>query len=164
MTGELESLVAGASAAGAVVAAAGAGAVPGERQADALAAYRRARDLLAAELGLEPGEELRRLEQAVLRQEVPAPPPPRRHNLPAPLTSFLGREQDLARVEELLEHVRLVTLTGTGGVGKTRLAVEAGAGGRPVPGRGVAGRAGRGRRSGVGGRAGDEGAGGAAGR
>ena len=48
-----------------------------ERQADALAAYRRARDLLAAELGLEPGEELRRLEQAVLRQEVPAAPPPR---------------------------------------------------------------------------------------
>ena len=46
------------------------------RQADALAAYRRARDLLAAELGLEPGEELRRLEQAVLRQEVPAAPPP----------------------------------------------------------------------------------------
>ena len=49
----------------------------GERQADALAAYRRARDMLAAELGLEPGEELRRLEQAVLRQEVPAAPPPR---------------------------------------------------------------------------------------
>ena len=47
------------------------------RQADALAAYRRARDLLATELGLEPGEELRRLEQAVLRQEVPAAPPPR---------------------------------------------------------------------------------------
>ena len=46
-----------------------------ERQADALAAYRRARDTLAAELGLEPGEELRRLEQAVLRQEVPAARP-----------------------------------------------------------------------------------------
>ena len=98
-----------------------------ERQADALAAYRRARDLLATELGLEPGEELRRLEQAVLRQEVPAAPPPARHNLPAPLTSFLGREQDLARVEELLGQARLVTLTGTGGTGKTRLAVEAGA-------------------------------------
>ena len=97
------------------------------RQADALAAYRRARDLLATELGLEPGEELRQLEQAVLRQEVPAPPPPRRHNLPAPLTSFLGREQDLAGVEKLLEQARLVTLTGTGGTGKTRLALEAGA-------------------------------------
>ena len=98
-----------------------------ERQADALAAYRRARDMLAAELGLEPGEELRRLEQAVLRQEVPAAAPSVRHNLPAPLTSFLGREQDLARLERLLGEARLVTLTGTGGTGKTRLALEAGA-------------------------------------
>ena len=73
-----------------------------ERQADALAAYRRARDLMATELGLEPGEELRRLEQAVLRQEVPAAAPPARGNLPAPLTSFVGRAQELARVEELL--------------------------------------------------------------
>ena len=98
-----------------------------ERQADALAAYRRARDLLAGELGLEPGEELRRLEQAVLRQEVPAAPPPARGNLPAPLTSFVGREQDLARLDGLLGEARLVTLSGTGGTGKTRLAVEAGA-------------------------------------
>ena len=136
-----------------------------ERQADALAAYRRARDMLAAELGLEPGEELRRLEQAVLRQEVPAAPPPARHNLPAPLTSFVGREQDLARVEELLGRARLVTLTGTGGTGKTRLALEAGA--RMIgrfAGWGVAGRAGRRGRSGAGGRAGDGRAGGAAGR
>jgi predicted ATPase/DNA-binding SARP family transcriptional activator len=98
-----------------------------ERQADALAAYRRARDLMATELGLEPGEELRRLEQAVLRQEVPAAAPPPRGNLPAPLTSFVGRAQELARVEELLGGARLVTLTGIGGTGKTRLAVEAGA-------------------------------------
>jgi predicted ATPase/DNA-binding SARP family transcriptional activator len=97
-----------------------------ERQADALAAYRRARDLMATELGLEPGAELRRLEQAVLRQEVPAPSQRARHNLPAPLTSFVGRERDLARLEELLAQGRLVTLTGTGGTGKTRLALEAG--------------------------------------
>jgi predicted ATPase/DNA-binding SARP family transcriptional activator len=96
-----------------------------ERQADALAVYRRARDMLATELGLEPGQDLRRLEQAVLRQEVPAAPPPARHNLPASLTSFLGREQDLARVEGLLGRARLVTLTGTAGTGKTRLAIEA---------------------------------------
>ena len=83
--------------------------------------------MLADELGLEPGEELRRLEQAVLRQEVLAAPPPARHNLPAPLTSFLGREQDLAKLDRLLGLARLVTLTGTGGTGKTRLAVEAGA-------------------------------------
>jgi predicted ATPase/DNA-binding SARP family transcriptional activator len=97
------------------------------RQADALATYRRAREMLAAELGLEPGEELRALEQAVLRQEVPPVPSPARHNLPAPLTSFLGRDQEMAWLERLLGEARLVTLTGTGGGGKTRLALEAGA-------------------------------------
>jgi predicted ATPase/DNA-binding SARP family transcriptional activator len=94
------------------------------RQADALAAYRRARDMLDAELGIEPGQELRALEQAVLRQEVRAPPPAARHNLPARLTSFLGREEELAAVEGLMGEARLVTLTGTGGAGKTRLALE----------------------------------------
>ena len=98
----------------------------GQRQADALAAYRRARAVLDEELGLEPGEELRALEQAVLRQEVPAAPPPVRHNLPSPVTSFVGREQELARLGGLLGEARLVTLTGTGGAGKTRLAIEAG--------------------------------------
>jgi predicted ATPase/DNA-binding SARP family transcriptional activator len=96
-----------------------------ERQADALATYRRARELLAGELGLEPSEELRRLEQAVLRQDVP--PVARRphgHNLPTQLTSFVGREQELAELERLLPEVRLLTLTGVGGVGKTRLALE----------------------------------------
>jgi predicted ATPase/DNA-binding SARP family transcriptional activator len=98
------------------------------RQAEALAAYRRAREMLAAELGIEPGAELRALEQAVLRQEVPAPPPPSRHNLPARLTSFLGREQELAAVDGLIGEGRLVTLTGAGGTGKTRLALEFAAG------------------------------------
>src|SRR5215813_2839061 len=97
-----------------------------ERQADALAAYRRARTMLTGELGLEPGEELRRLEQAVLRQEVPEARPPSRHNFPAPLTSFLGRDYDLAMMDRLLREARLITLTGPGGAGKTRLAVEAG--------------------------------------
>ena len=97
------------------------------RQADALAAYRRARDMLAAELGIEPGEELRALQRQVLRQEVPAAPPPARHNLPAVLTSFLGRERELAAVGELAREARLVTLTGPGGAGKTRLALEFGA-------------------------------------
>src|SRR5262249_19746293 len=68
--------------------------------------------------------------------EVQAPglgrPWPARHNLPAPLTSLGGREQDLARLEGLPGRARLVTLTGPGGAGKTRLALELAAG---VPGR-----------------------------
>ncbi len=100
-----------------------------ERQGDALAAYRRARGVLAEELGLEPGEELRELAQAVLRQEVPAVPPrAERHGLPVQLTSFLGREEELAALDRLLGRARLVTLTGAGGAGKTRLAVELAAG------------------------------------
>ena len=101
----------------------------GERQADALAACRRAREMLAEELGVEPGEELCRLEEAVLRHEVPRQA--RRqvsHNLPVPLTSLLGREEELAALGELLGTARLVTLTGTGGAGKTRLALELAAG------------------------------------
>ena len=97
----------------------------GERQADALAAYRRARAMLVEELGLEPGEDLRRLEQAVLRQDVAAASPRRRrHNLPLRLTSFLGRDLELAALDGLLDRARLVTLTGAGGAGKTRLALE----------------------------------------
>ena len=94
------------------------------RQADALAAYRRARDMLAGEPGIEPGEELRALERQVLRQEVPAAAPLARHNLPAVLTSFLGRDEELAAVGGLVGEARLVTLAGPGGAGKTRLAVE----------------------------------------
>ena len=97
----------------------------GGRQAEALDAYRRARTLLADELGLEPGDELRELERAVLRHEVEqAPTAEARHNLPAPVTSFLGRERELGELERLLRDHRLVTVTGTGGAGKTRLALE----------------------------------------
>ena len=54
---------------------------------------------------------------------APAAAPPR-HNLPALPTSLVGRENDVADVERLLSTARLVTLTGTGGIGKTRLALE----------------------------------------
>jgi predicted ATPase/DNA-binding SARP family transcriptional activator len=96
------------------------------RQADALAAYHRARRVLSDELGLEPGEELRALELAILRQEVPAATPPEdRHNLPQPLTTFIGRGREIDEILASLRKHRLVALTGVGGVGKTRLAIEA---------------------------------------
>jgi predicted ATPase/DNA-binding SARP family transcriptional activator len=102
------------------------------RQADALAAYRRARAILDRDLGLEPTEDLRRLEQAILVHEVPpVQRPEQRHNLPAPVTSFIGRASELAELERLLAENRIITLTGVGGVGKTRLASEAAA--RAVP-------------------------------
>src|SRR5437899_429986 len=46
------------------------------------------------------------------------------HNLPLQLTSFIGREREIAEVERMLASTRLLTLTGTGGCGKTRLALE----------------------------------------
>src|SRR5439155_15491651 len=46
------------------------------------------------------------------------------HNLPRELTRFIGREQEMAAVKELLSHTALLTLTGSGGCGKTRLALQ----------------------------------------
>lgn len=50
------------------------------------------------------------------------------HNLPAPLTSFIGREQEVREIKDLLNNNRLLTLTGTGGSGKSRLATQVAAG------------------------------------
>src|SRR5215471_19239611 len=49
----------------------------------------------------------------------------RKHNLPAPVSSFIGREQELHEIQQRLGENRLITLTGTGGTGKTRLALQA---------------------------------------
>jgi predicted ATPase/DNA-binding winged helix-turn-helix (wHTH) protein/exonuclease VII small subunit len=99
------------------------------RQADALEAFHEARHVLSEELALEPGPELRRLQQAILAQDpaiAPVPVLPRRRgNLPAAVTSFVGRESELAEVLQLAREHRLVTLTGPPGVGKSRLALEA---------------------------------------
>jgi predicted ATPase/DNA-binding SARP family transcriptional activator len=99
------------------------------RQAEALALYERVRETLADDLGADPGAALRERHLSLLRAEWPAPDAdPARSgagNLPAPLTSFIGRDDDLARIDTLLAAGRLVTVLGPGGAGKTRLAVEA---------------------------------------
>src|SRR5947209_3478591 len=99
------------------------------RQADALEVFQEARGVLSDQLGLEPGPELRRLQDAILAHDPAVAPAvratERRGNLPASATSFVGREDDVARVVELLAAHRLVTLIGPPGVGKTRRALEA---------------------------------------
>ncbi|POX55182.1 AfsR/SARP family transcriptional regulator [Streptomyces sp. Ru71] len=96
----------------------------GGRPAEALAVFEEARGTLAAELGADPSPELAALHLDLLRARPDAPARARRR-LPAQLTRFVGREAELARIGEALAESRLVTLTGPGGVGKTRLALEA---------------------------------------
>ncbi|GAB3405646.1 AfsR/SARP family transcriptional regulator [Flindersiella endophytica] len=132
------------------------------RQADALSAYRQARDQLTEQVGVEPGAELRALQQAILTRDPsldpPAEPepepeaaPPGRpdagppgttwttpRQLPAGLTDFTGREEQLAAIRQALDPelspeagspaayaVPVVGISGPGGVGKTSLAIRA---------------------------------------
>ncbi|MEU9475210.1 BTAD domain-containing putative transcriptional regulator [Streptomyces sp. NPDC048191] len=96
------------------------------RPAQALAAYEDVRRLLADRIGSDPGPELRALHTELLSEETPAPRPgPALGNLPARLTSFVGREADIAAIGADLTAARLVTLLGPGGAGKTRLSQEA---------------------------------------
>ncbi|MET7341561.1 BTAD domain-containing putative transcriptional regulator [Streptomyces sp. NPDC005547] len=100
------------------------------RTAQALAAYDEVRTLIADRLGTDPGAELTTLYGELLRQE-PAPPAPVKPSAPAPLgnlrarlTSFVGREPEMAALRDDLSRGRLVTLLGPGGAGKTRLSQE----------------------------------------
>ena len=105
------------------------------RQAEALAAFQAARSRFVEELGIEPGQPLRELHQDVLRHAdtlradpTPARPAARgQRRLPVPPNRTIGREHDLDAIRDRLrtDSVRLLTLTGPGGVGKTRLALEA---------------------------------------
>ncbi|MFJ3668135.1 BTAD domain-containing putative transcriptional regulator [Streptomyces sp. NPDC090106] len=98
------------------------------RGADALAAYERARRALAEGLGTDPGPELRALHAQLLTPAPAAPPRRRTGNIRPRLNSFVGREPELDAIRSDLRGARLVTLTGPGGSGKTRLAEEAAAG------------------------------------
>jgi predicted ATPase/DNA-binding SARP family transcriptional activator len=101
------------------------------RQSEALAQYQATRRMLADELGLEPSPQLRELERMILAHDPELAAPPStvapRTNLPFPPTPFVGREHELADLVDLMRsgRRRLVTLTGPGGSGKTRLALEA---------------------------------------
>ena len=121
------------------------------RQADALDAYQRARRRFAEELGLEPSEQLERLQQRILERDPalapeaqpppgPAPRAPETpdvpataSNLPRPVTRLVGRDTELDALAGLMADpdVRLLTVIGPGGVGKTRLLLEFAAGEEP---------------------------------
>jgi predicted ATPase/DNA-binding SARP family transcriptional activator len=117
------------------------------RQAEALRTYEVYRAALADELGLDPSMDLQRLETKILRQDPEidwvswstieigdgsgSDPANALGNLFPSRTSFVGRDHELATIGRALTHARLLTLTGTGGVGKSRLAHQAAAEARP---------------------------------
>ena len=106
------------------------------RQAEALQVYQETRRTLVDELGIEPAPELQRLERQILNHDPELAVPYAvtssrnlakvRTSLPPPATSLIGRGREIREVMDMLRRpeVRLVTLAGTGGTGKTRLAIQ----------------------------------------
>ncbi|MEW2501038.1 BTAD domain-containing putative transcriptional regulator [Amycolatopsis sp. NPDC047767] len=94
------------------------------RPAEALTVYERLRKALAEELGTDPSARLSALHTEILRESSVDTQSEARTNLRAGLTSFVGRDADVAQVVKLVAEYRLTTLTGPGGAGKTRLATE----------------------------------------
>ncbi|WP_129667070.1 BTAD domain-containing putative transcriptional regulator [Phytoactinopolyspora endophytica] len=94
------------------------------RSTEAVTVYQDAREALADALGVDPSPELSELHVALLRGELGQREEDRKTNLRAELTSFVGKEADVAAVSRLIGEHRLTTLTGPGGSGKTRLATE----------------------------------------
>jgi predicted ATPase len=94
------------------------------RDSEALLVYQRTREALAEELGVDPSPGLSALHVALLRGELGQRQESRKTNLRAELTSFVGKDADVAAVRDLIAGHRLTTLTGPGGSGKTRLATE----------------------------------------
>lgn len=107
-------------------------AVTGNRP-QAIHQYETLREILARELDLTPDATSEKLYQQILAGEIPARAEistritePAHDNLPVPTTGFIGRERAIREVTHLLATTRLLTLTGPGGCGKTRLALEIG--------------------------------------
>jgi hypothetical protein len=115
------------------------------RQVDALRQYERLEEVLFRELGAEPGAMSRALREEIAANMFPLPEGQQpvvsepaspsegqledggessKHNLPATRTSFVGREREMVELKRALAMTRLLTLTGAGGTGKTRLALE----------------------------------------
>ncbi len=110
------------------------------RRREALRQYEQLRETLPKEFGTKPEAEARRLQQEIWAgtfppadsppagfppdEEAPSPAGAGKHNLPLARTSFVGRERETLEVKRLLAMTRLLTLTGAGGSGKTRLALK----------------------------------------
>jgi predicted ATPase/DNA-binding SARP family transcriptional activator/DNA-binding CsgD family transcriptional regulator len=104
------------------------------RRVEALGQHQRLESILSEQLGAEPDSESRRLREEISSGRFPPPTPTRQerpleehpdaHNLPTQRTSFVGRESEMVELKRLLSMTGLLTLTGAGGCGKTRLALE----------------------------------------